>query len=143
MVRLEKIMRTLFPPFSKEEYHIENTNYIFKKRKKSNNKYEKKTKYYTKSKELNFRTKERNKHYALQSLYGITLKQYNEMFEVQNGCCAICGKHQNEFKKALYVDHNHKTGMIRGLLCGKCNTTLGYIEKDIDLIQKIKNYLFS
>lgn len=39
----------------------------------------------------------------------------------QNGKCAICGKDEKEFKNRLAVDHNHKTGLVRGLLCYRCN----------------------
>ena len=47
--------------------------------------------------------------------------EYARLLEEQKGCCALCGKHQAEFKIALSVDHNGKTGKIRGLLCNKCN----------------------
>lgn len=39
----------------------------------------------------------------------------------QNGCCAICKKPESSFKMRLSVDHNHKTGQVRGLLCYRCN----------------------
>jgi hypothetical protein len=61
----------------------------------------------------------------LKLYYGITLIQYNEIFNSQNGCCKICGTHQSELKKALFVDHDHKTGKIRGLLCHQCNIGIG------------------
>lgn len=61
--------------------------------------------------------------------YNLTLKQYKELFNIQNGCCAICNKHQSQLKHKLHVDHNHKTGIIRGLICKGCNSTLeGYIK---------------
>jgi hypothetical protein len=41
--------------------------------------------------------------------------------KAQAGKCAICGKHESEFKNRLAVDHNHKTGLVRGLLCYRCN----------------------
>ncbi len=40
---------------------------------------------------------------------------------LQNRCCAICGKDEKSFKHRLNVDHNHKTGQVRGLLCYRCN----------------------
>jgi hypothetical protein len=46
---------------------------------------------------------------------------YNKAFEKQKGCCAICGKHQSEFKQRLAADHNHKTNKFRALLCFPCN----------------------
>lgn len=60
--------------------------------------------------------------------YSVTLKQYKSMFDNQNGCCAICGKHHTEFDKLLCVDHCHKTGKVRGLLCNGCNLLLGRFE---------------
>lgn len=61
----------------------------------------------------------RNLHYK--RTYGITLLQYNEILEKQNNCCAVCKKHESEFKKRLAVDHDHKTLEIFGLLCTHCN----------------------
>ena len=74
---------------------------------------------------------ENRRKYILKHKHGLTSKQYNEMFEKQNGLCAICGK--PEVKKWLDVDHNHKTNKIRGLLCGSCNRMLG-LAKDNDQI---------
>jgi len=71
----------------------------------------------------------------LKSTFNISLFEYNELFTKQNGCCAICKKHQTEFKKRLAVDHCHKTGKIRGLLCATCNTALGQFK---DLISNLK-----
>ena len=53
----------------------------------------------------------------LKHKYGLTLQDYNQMFDRQKGCCDICRRHQSEFSKALAVDHNHETGKVRGLLC--------------------------
>lgn len=73
--------------------------------------------------------------------FGITSKEYNEMFLKQNGRCYICEKHQSEFKKTLAVDHNHKTGAVRGLLCGSCNRGIGLFGDNIDLLLKSIEYL--
>jgi hypothetical protein len=73
--------------------------------------------------------------------YGITIDDYNEMFQEQGGRCAICGKHQSEFKNRLYVDHNHSTGTVRGLLCQKCNTAIGLLSDDIILVRMAAEYL--
>jgi len=53
--------------------------------------------------------------------YGITEADYERMYTAQNGCCAICKKHSSNFKRRLNIDHNHKTGQVRGLLCYRCN----------------------
>ena len=73
--------------------------------------------------------------------FGITLEQYNEMFVEQGGCCAVCGKHQTELNKALAVDHNHITGKVRQLLCGNCNTSLGLMNEDVILFEKLIKYV--
>ena len=75
------------------------------------------------------------------SKYGITYKDYNTMFTTQNGCCAICGKHQSILTYRLAVDHNHKTGKVRGLLCKNCNTSLGVMEDSTELLSKAIQYL--
>lgn len=64
---------------------------------------------------------DRNKR--LMSLYGITLEQYEQMLTAQNGVCAICGRIPTG--RSLHVDHNHKTGEVRGLLCHSCNFAIG------------------
>jgi len=77
----------------------------------------------------------------LKYLYGITQEQYNQLFHQQNGQCGICGGHQSKLNRVLSVDHNHKTGEVRGLLCRECNVVLGHIEKRIKNLDRIKEYL--
>lgn len=74
-------------------------------------------------------------------LYGITLEQYNAMFDIQKGCCAICNKHQTEFKRRLSVDHCHETGKVRQLLCDLCNRALGYFKDSPELLETAASYL--
>lgn len=69
------------------------------------------------------------KEIARKSRYGITKEEYNYLLDTQKGCCAICKKHQTEFKRKLSVDHCHTTEKVRGLLCIRCNTLLGIFEK--------------
>lgn len=78
---------------------------------------------------------------SLKHKYGISIKQYNELFEEQNGCCAICGKHQTVLDRRLCVDHNHKTENIRGLLCQHCNSLLGFAFDNKEILEKAINYL--
>lgn len=67
----------------------------------------------------------------LKSLYGITLDTYAQLLAAQGGTCAACDRHPDgERHKVLHVDHDHKTGAIRGLLCSRCNTALGLVEDD-------------
>lgn len=76
--------------------------------------------------------------YHLMRNYGITSKQYNQMFEEQNGVCAICNL--PEINRKLSVDHNHKTGKVRSLLCQSCNARLGVVE-DKNFNKRAKQYL--
>lgn len=73
--------------------------------------------------------------------YNLTNLDYNRMFEQQEGKCLICGKHQSEFKRRFNVDHDHKTGKIRGLLCFKCNTGIGRFNDNILLLESAIKYL--
>ena len=89
--------------------------------------------------------KGRNKIY--QNKYGITLEEYNILLEKQLYACAICKEPENQISwgksKRLSVDHNHKTGKVRGLLCQKCNTTLGRYKDDISVWHNFVTYLES
>lgn len=85
--------------------------------------------------------KDRERNFKLQSQYGITAENYNEMFINQKGCCKICGIHQDEFVRKLAVDHCHATGEVRGLLCCNCNTGLGKFKDNIDLLENAIKYL--
>lgn len=76
----------------------------------------------------------------IKNKYGITADQYNELFNKQDGCCALCGKHQSELKMRLAIDHCHATAEIRSLLCQYCNLrVVGKLRKDT--IQRIYDYL--
>ena len=98
-------------------------------------------------------SKNRTQHrgHQLKYKYGITNKDYDLILKSQNGTCAICdgenstrekGTHNNKsVAMALSVDHNHKTGKVRGLLCNGCNTSLGKFKDDPVLLQKAIKYL--
>ena len=60
----------------------------------------------------------------LKRKYGLTIEQWQKMFNEQNGRCKICQKHQSKLKSPLCVDHDHTTGKVRGLLCPSCNHRL-------------------
>jgi hypothetical protein len=83
----------------------------------------------------------KNKRYL--KAYGITLNQYNEMLNLQNGKCEICGIHYSELSKnqVLGVDHNHKNGIVRGLLCKNCNNILGFANDSIETFIQCTKYL--
>lgn len=73
--------------------------------------------------------------------YGLTIEQYNNLFSNQIGCCAGCNRHQSVFSRSLSVDHDHKTGKIRGLLCNDCNLALGKVQDSKLTLQNLLNYL--
>jgi hypothetical protein len=85
--------------------------------------------------------KRRARGYALMRDFGITLEQYDELLEKQNGCCAICQRHHALFEKHLSVDHSHKTKRIRGLLCTHCNYRLVARHEDGELLRRIADYV--
>ena len=60
--------------------------------------------------------------------YNLTAEEFLEIFESQQGVCAICGNPE-VLGRTLAIDHDHKTTLVRGLLCGKCNQRLGWFEK--------------
>jgi hypothetical protein len=70
--------------------------------------------------------------------YKITAIDYYRMLASQNGGCRICGK---KTIKRLSVDHDHKTGRVRGLLCVTCNFVLGHAKDDVALLRKAIEYL--
>lgn len=87
---------------------------------------------------------DREKH--LRRHYGITLQQYEKLLAQQNGTCALCKKPETIVNRTgrktslLAVDHCHKSGKVRGLLCFRCNTAVGVIEKQ-NIANKIGEYL--
>lgn len=88
--------------------------------------------------------KEKYKEYKfaiIEKKYGLTEQTYNEMWLEQSGRCKICNKHEQELGKVLYVDHCHNTGKVRGLLCQKCNSAIGLLYDDLDIILKAANYI--
>ena len=89
------------------------------------------------------RTKLAKQHrsYALKRLYGVSIDLYDAFFDYQGGRCAICGVHQDELARNLDVDHDHKTGKMRGLLCNRCNLLLGYSNDSVSVLEKAILYI--
>ena len=73
--------------------------------------------------------------------YKMTVEEYNALFEAQGYICAICGASKGWQNKRLAVDHNHASGEVRGLLCDRCNTVIGKMEDNPDLLRKAASYL--
>lgn len=83
----------------------------------------------------------------LKSRFGITLVEFESMREKQSDLCAICGRSETMTHNItgqtvlLSVDHDHKTGKVRELLCGKCNFIIGHAEDNIQILEKAISYL--
>jgi len=75
----------------------------------------------------------------LKEKYNITLDGHKKLYIAQNGYCLIC-KELIPYSE-MVTDHNHETGKVRGLLCGRCNRLLGYIEKTPDTAKSCFDYL--
>lgn len=69
--------------------------------------------------------------------YGMTEEEYLHLSQLQNWCCAICGRLQIP----LHVDHDHTTGKVRGLLCGQCNVGIGMLGDTPEALQAALEYL--
>lgn len=72
--------------------------------------------------------------------YGISYQDYQNLSNLQNSLCAICG-HPPKSNKKLVVDHDHKTGKVRQLLCHKCNMIIGLLNEDPTYFQKALSYV--
>ena len=78
---------------------------------------------------------------ARRNRYGVTREDYDRAYQAQHGCCAICGRHQSELPRPLGVDHDHETGLIRGLLCDRCNVVLGRAQDSPRILLAAARYL--
>ncbi|GAA2209316.1 hypothetical protein GCM10009850_047740 [Nonomuraea monospora] len=75
--------------------------------------------------------------------YGLMPTDYLYLLQQQGGVCAICGQdeHGSESMSRLVVDHCHKTGKVRGLLCRKCNSAIGFFDDDPERCVRASSYL--
>jgi hypothetical protein len=80
------------------------------------------------------------KRTVLKRKYNLSIDQFKNMVIAQNNSCAICNiKFKNE--RSTHVDHCHKTGVIRSLLCGQCNVLLGMAKESINILKSAQKYL--
>jgi len=115
----------------RKEYHK-----AWHKNKKNNSKYKNRRKKY-------------NKFYKLNITYNLQIHEYKKLMNLANYSCEICNmsnkEHIEKHKRPLFVDHNHNTNNIRGILCRKCNFIEGHLDK-IDMpintfILKLQDYM--
>lgn len=87
----------------------------------------------------------RNRASRIKQVYGITQDEYNDLLKLQNNVCKICGNEEllkrNNITINFSIDHCHKTGKVRGLLCSKCNMALGLLKDDIKILESAITYL--
>ncbi len=86
---------------------------------------------------------ERQHKMEIKRRYSLSIERYNEMLAAQKCQCKICGKqHDPSLSRGrLYVDHDKETGVVRGLLCGACNSGIGYLLHDIKILSNAIKYL--
>ena len=87
---------------------------------------------------LKARRREQNYRRRLQKQFGLDPHEYHAILASQKGVCAICLK---EPKETFNVDHCHRLGKVRGLLCRKCNLALGHFEDDLASVFRAAAYL--
>lgn len=88
---------------------------------------------------------ERDAHIIRRMKYGIEPEDFAALLRKQSGVCAICGQPETRILRekvcSLGVDHDHKTGKIRGLLCFRCNTVIGRVEENVGLLRQMIVYI--
>ena len=92
-----------------------------------------------------FEERKRSSH--LRKSFGITSEQYEKILAKQGGGCAICGATTDDIghptQRHLHVDHDHETGLVRGILCFNCNRGLGSFHEDVFVLANALDYLQS
>lgn len=76
----------------------------------------------------------------LRKRYGIGVDEYDDMVGTQSGVCAICAQ-PCRTRARLSVDHCHETGRVRGLLCSRCNSFIGYADENEERLVAAAEYL--
>ena len=84
---------------------------------------------------------DKSRENSLRLNYGITLDDYDKLLSEQDNRCYICHIHISELDRALAVDHNHKTGKVRGILCLTCNGALGILGDTLESLERVVEYL--
>ena len=84
--------------------------------------------------------KKRKFEWSIKKRFNLTLEEYEKMVLQQNGLCKICNEKDNK-KTRLSIDHCHKKGNVRALLCTRCNLTLGHVEEKVHILENMINYI--
>ncbi|MFQ6212473.1 endonuclease VII domain-containing protein, partial [Bacillus mobilis] len=93
------------------------------------------------------RTYQTTRAYKLKRLYGLTVLEYDDLFKAQGGRCAICRQpetardNKTGAVRDLAVDHCHNSSKVRGLLCARCNSAIGLLNDDADVLRSAIRYL--
>ena len=86
--------------------------------------------------------KDKVREWYLKGVYSITISYFTQMLKNQNYSCLICGREFTDDNPAC-IDHDHKTGEIRALLCRNCNTMIGMANEDPEIFDKAKEYILT
>lgn len=133
---IKKYRRTFYSNHREHVNQVNKKHYKTEKAKQSRDKRRATKKY-----------KQARRKYWLKAKYNISPDVYKQLLEKQNGKCAICNQKEtvsNQFCiMQLAVDHDHKTGKIRGLLCKNCNQAIGLLNERIDYLENAKQYLLN
>ena len=130
-----------------KQYREEHKEYLRERRKKYYRKNRERIRHnqtvYTINNIVRLRDDRRKRQLSIK--YNLSDEEYSKMFSEQGGICAICGNpetaNRNGIVKQLTVDHNHITRQIRGLLCQKCNSAIGYLGEDIEIFRNAISYI--
>ena len=88
------------------------------------------------------RTYEHRREGYLKNLYGLSIETYEALLAQQGGKCAVCGSaFYDKLGRKMHVDHDHTTGIVRGILCGPCNSGLGHFKDSPDALRAAIDYL--
>lgn len=74
-------------------------------------------------------------------VYGLTTNQWNDLFDSQGRCCAVCKSPTPKGRRGWHTDHDHDTGEVRGILCHLCNVALGAVEDSPEVLKELILYL--
>ncbi len=85
--------------------------------------------------------KEKVRNWNLRRLYGLTTEEWEKKFEAQGFTCEACGSAEPKSKRGWATDHNHKTGILRGIICLHCNVALGKVDDNIERLKMLISYL--